>query len=119
MLRPGGPSRLPGNHHRAGAAILDKQTFYLDVEHAYRCLECIDMVPNLSPRNLVSVEIGRDFMLSQKYIKNGFDVRKWAAPKFLELAAKEMLKAKAKCKKRSTAKLPEGSKMKVSTTRLG
>ena len=42
------------------------------------------MVPNLSPQNLASVEIGKDFMLSHGYIKNDFDVHKWAAPEFLE-----------------------------------
>ena len=51
------------------------------------------MVPNLSPQNLVSVEIGKDFMLSHGYIKNDFDVQKWAAPEFLEQAAKELLEA--------------------------
>ncbi len=49
------------------------------------------MVPNLSPQNLASVEIGKDFMLSHGYIKNDFDVQKWAAPEFLEQAAKELL----------------------------
>ena len=51
------------------------------------------MVPNLSPQNLVSVEIGKDFMLSHGYIKNDFDVKKWAAPEFLEQAARELLEA--------------------------
>jgi hypothetical protein len=37
------------------------------------------------------VEIGKDFMLSHGYIKNDFDVHKWAAPEFLEAAAKELL----------------------------
>ncbi len=32
------------------------------------------MVPNLSPQNLASVEIGKDFMLSHGYIKHDFDV---------------------------------------------
>ncbi len=36
------------------------------------------MVPNLSPQNLAAVEIGKDFMLSHGYIKNNFDVQKWA-----------------------------------------
>jgi hypothetical protein len=56
--------RWANEHKRAAAPILDKQTFYLDVEHTYRGIEHIDMVPNLSPQNLVSVEIGKDFMLS-------------------------------------------------------
>ena len=83
--------RWANEHKRAAAAILDKQTFYLDVEHTYEGIKHIDMVPNLSPQNLVSVEIGKDFMLSHGYIKNDFDVQKWAAPEFLEQAARELL----------------------------
>ena len=49
------------------------------------------MVPNLSPQNLASVEIRKDFMLSHGYIKNYFDVHKWAAPEILEQAARELL----------------------------
>ena len=78
-------------HKHAAAAILDKQTFYLDVDHTYRGIKHIDMVPNLSPQNLASVAIGKDFMLSHGYFKNDFDVQKWAAPEFLEAAAKELL----------------------------
>ena len=83
--------RWANEHKHAAAAILDKQTFYLDVEHTYGGIKDIDMVPNLSPQNLVSVEIGKDFMLSHGYIKNDFDVKKWAAPEFLEQAARELL----------------------------
>ena len=97
--------RWANEHKRAAAAILDKQTFYLDVEHTYEGIKHIDMVPNLSPQNLVSVEIGKDFMLSHGYIKNDFDVSKWAAPEFLEQAARELLEEE--WKKQTTAKLPE------------
>ena len=78
-------------HKRAAAAILDKQTFYLDVDDTYEGIKHIDMVPNLSPQNLVSAEIGKDFMLSHGYIKNDFDVQKWAAPEFHEQAAQELI----------------------------
>jgi len=83
--------RWANEHKHAAAAILDRQTFYLDVEDTYRGIKDVDMVPNLSPQNLVSVEIGKDFMLSHGYIKNDFDVKKWAAPEFLEQAAKELI----------------------------
>jgi hypothetical protein len=76
---------------QAAAVTLDKQTFYLDVEDTYWGIKDIDMVPHLSLQNLASVEIGRDFMLSHGYIKHDFDVQKWAAPEFLEQAAKELL----------------------------
>jgi ABC-type nitrate/sulfonate/bicarbonate transport system substrate-binding protein len=81
-----------GNEHKhAAAAILDKQTYYFDVEDTYRGIKDVDLVPNLSPQNLAAIEIGKDFMLSHGYIKNDFDVHKWAAPEFIEQAAKELL----------------------------
>ena len=109
--------RWANEHKHAAAAILDKQTFYLDVEDTYRGLKEIDLVPNLSPQNLVSVEIGKDFMLSHGYIKNDFDVSKWAAPQFLEQAAKELLEEQ--WKKVTTAKLPGPTELQAATRRVG
>jgi hypothetical protein len=74
-------------------------------------------VPNLSPQNLASIEIGKDFMLSHGYIKHDFDVHEWAAPEFLEQAAKELLEEQ--WKKVTSAKLPETSVLQASTKRLG
>ena len=102
-----------GNQNKyAAATILDKQTFYLDVDHTYRGIKNLDLVPNLSPQNLVAVEIGKDFLLSHGYIKNDFDVHEWAAPEFLELAAKELIEERWKLQ--TEAKLPA-----MTTTRLG
>ena len=109
--------RWANEHKHAAAAILDKQTFYLDVEHTYRGIRDLDLVPNLSPQNLVSVEIGKDFMLSHGYIKNDFDVQKWAAPEFLEQAARELLEEQ--WKKKTTEKLPETADSLASGERLG
>jgi ABC-type nitrate/sulfonate/bicarbonate transport system substrate-binding protein len=99
--------RWSNEHKHAAAAILDKQTFYRDVEDTYRGIKDVDMVPNLSPQNLASVEIGKNFMLSHGYIKNDFDVNKWAAPEFLEKAARELLEEE--WKKRTLAKLPKAA----------
>ena len=109
--------RWANEHKRAAAAILDKQTFYLDVEHTYEGIKHIDMVPNLSPQNLVSVEIGKDFMLSHGYIKNDFDVNAWAAPEFLEQAARELLEEE--WKKQTTSRLPETADALASGRLLG
>jgi ABC-type nitrate/sulfonate/bicarbonate transport system substrate-binding protein len=109
--------RWANEHKHAAAAILDKQTFYRDVEDTYEGIRLIDMVPNLSPQNLVSVEIGKNFMLSHGYIKNDFDVQKWAAPEFLEQAARELLEQE--WQKRTTSKLPEGAAPLASGSRLG
>jgi ABC-type nitrate/sulfonate/bicarbonate transport system substrate-binding protein len=109
--------RWANEHKRAAAAILDKQTFYRDVEDTYEGIRLVDMVPNLSPQNLVSVEIGKDFMLSHAYIKNDFDVEKWAAPDILEQAARELLEEE--WKKRTTSKLPQGADPLASGMRMG
>jgi ABC-type nitrate/sulfonate/bicarbonate transport system substrate-binding protein len=114
MIRVG---RWANEHKHAAAAILDRQTFYLDVEHTYEGIKHVDMVPNLSPQNLVSVEIGKDFMLSHGYIKNDFDVHQWAAPEFLEQAARELLEEE--WKKRTTSKLPEAAAPLSSANRIG
>jgi ABC-type nitrate/sulfonate/bicarbonate transport system substrate-binding protein len=109
--------RWANEHKHAAAAILDKQTFYRDVEDTYEGIRLVDMVPNLSPQNLVSVEIGKDFMLSHAYIKNDFDVHQWAAPDILEQAARELLEDE--WKKRTTAKLPQAAGTLESGGRIG
>jgi len=109
--------RWANAHKRAAAEILDKQTFYLDPEHTYEGIKPIDMVPNLSPQNLASVEIGKNFMLKHGYIKNDFDVQKWAAPEFLEQAAKELLEQQ--WKKATTEKLPSATELLKSSHRVG
>jgi ABC-type nitrate/sulfonate/bicarbonate transport system substrate-binding protein len=109
--------RWANEHKHAAAAILDKQTFYLDVEDTYRGIKDIDMVPNLSAQNMVSVEIGKDFMLSHGYIKNNFDVQKWAAPEFLEQAAKELLEER--WKKVTGDKLPVSTDLLANGRLLG
>jgi len=83
--------RWANENKRAAAVILDRQTFYLDAEDTYQGIKHVDMVPNLSPQNLLCVKIGKDFMLKHGYIKNDFDVYKWAAPEFLEKAARELV----------------------------
>ena len=109
--------RWANEHKHAAAAILDKQTFYLDVEHTYRGIKNVDMVPSLNAMNMASIEIGKDFMFEHGYIENDFDVHEWAAPEFLEQAAKEVLAEEWET--RSWTKLPEGGTLEISHTRLG
>ncbi len=108
MIRVG---RWGNEHKHAAAAILDRQTFYLDVEHTYEGIKHIDLVPNLSPQNLASVAIGKDFMLKHGYIKNDFDVKQWAAPEFLEAAASELVNER--WAKVTSSKLPAASKARL------
>ena len=103
--------RWANEHKRAAAVILDRQTLYRDPEDTYQGIKLVDMVPNLSPQNMVCVEIGKDFMLEHGYIKNDFDVYEWAAPEFLEKAAKELLEEK--WQKVTAAKLPEATSLRL------
>mgnify|MGYP001824650098 CR=1 FL=1 len=103
--------RWANEHKHAAAAILDKQTYYLDVEDTYKGIKEIDLVPNLSPQNLASIEIGKDFMLSHGYIENDFNVQEWAAPEFLEQAAKDLLEER--WQKVTTDKLPEATSLRM------
>jgi ABC-type nitrate/sulfonate/bicarbonate transport system substrate-binding protein len=109
--------RWANAHKHAAAEILNHQTFYLDAEHTYQGIKHVDMVPSLSAQNIVSIEIGKDFMLSHGYIKRDFDVDEWAAPEFLEKAATELLKEE--WERRSWSKLPKGGGLEVEGTRLG
>ena len=102
MLKVG---RWANEHKHAAAAILNKGTYYLDVEDTFRGIEHVDMVPTLSLQDLALTEMNKDFLLSHGYIKNDFDVQKWAAPEFLEQAAKEV--AEEEWKRRSQARLPK------------
>ena len=70
--------RWANEHKHAAGAILNRQTFYLDVEDTYQGIKDVDMVPSLSAQNLQCIEIGKDFMVSHGYIKNDFDVDEWA-----------------------------------------
>ena len=101
MIRVG---RWANEHKHAAAAILNKQTYYLDIEDTYQGIKHVDMVPNLSAQNLAMVNIGKDFMLKHGYIKNDFDVEKWAAPEFLAQAGKELLEGEIE--KRKMQKVP-------------
>lgn len=114
MIKAG---RWANAHKAAAAEILDKQTFYRDVEATLEGIKPIDLVPNLSPQNLVSVKIGKDFMLKKGYIKNDFDVQEWAAPGFLEQAARELLGEE--WQKRTKSKLPHAADPLASGGALG
>jgi ABC-type nitrate/sulfonate/bicarbonate transport system substrate-binding protein len=114
MIKAG---RWANAHKAAAAEILDKQTFYRDVEATLEGIKPIDLVPNLSPQNLVSVKIGKDFMLKKGYIKNDFDVQEWAAPGFLEQAARELLEEE--WQKRTKSKLPHAADPLASGGALG
>ena len=109
--------RWSNEHKHATAAILNKQTYYLDVEDTYRGIKDVDMVPNLSLLNLAAVEQGKNFMFKKGYIKNDFDVHQWAAPEFLEKASRELLEEE--WKRVTTSKLPQTAAALETDRRIG
>ena len=109
--------RWANENKHAAAGILNRQTFYRDVEDTYQGIKDVDMVPNLSPKNMVSIDIAKDFMLRNGYIHNDYDVDEWAAPEFFEQAARELLEEE--WTRQSTSKLPEPTELGVPGTRLG
>ncbi len=110
--------RWANEHKRAACAILNKQTYYLDEEDTYEGIRRVDMVPSLSALNLQTLQVNKNFMLSHGYIENDFDVFEWAAPEFLEMAAKELVEEE--WKRRSMARLPEARPLEdVMKMRLG
>ena len=60
-------------------------------------------MPVLSPINLQTLQVNKDFMLSHGYIENDFDVFEWAAPEFIEKAAAELLEEEWKTRSRREA----------------
>ena len=109
--------RWANQYKQAASVILDRQTFYRDADDTYLGIKDVDMVPNLSPKNLACVETGKDFMLKHGYIKNDFDVREWAAPEFFEAAARELIEES--WLEKSTEKLPEATELQAESRRLG
>ena len=85
--------RWANEHKHAAAAILNRQTFYLDVEDTYRGIKDVDMVPNLSAQNLAMVNIGKDFMLEQRLHQERLRCEKSGLHRSsLSTAAKELLR---------------------------
>jgi ABC-type nitrate/sulfonate/bicarbonate transport system substrate-binding protein len=109
--------RWANANKRAAAVILDKQTFYRDAEDTYQGIKHVDMVPSLNAMNMQTIKIGKDFMLKHGYIKNDFDIEKWARPEFLEEAALAVLKEE--WEKKSWSKLEKGGAIDAKGIRLG
>ncbi len=101
------------------AAAADTHVAHPELVVAYMkaMIKDVDLVPNLSPKNMVSIGIAKDFMLSHGDIHNDYDVDESAAPEFFEQAARELLEEE--WTRQSTSKLPEPTELGVPSTRLG
>ena len=106
MIKAG---RWANKYKQAAAVLLNNRTYYRDADDTYEGIKHVDMVPNLSPKSLACIKIGKDFMFRHGYNKNDFDVNEWAAPEFLEQAMKELIEEEWKVE--SEAKFPQTSEL--------
>lgn len=75
------------NQHRSAAAeIFTRVTFNHSPQLVEQLLAGLDLVPNLSAKNLAALDIQKQFLVDHGYIKNDFDVRDWADSRYLEKA---------------------------------
>lgn len=75
------------NRHPAAAAeIFTRVTFNHDPALVERLITGLDLIPNLSAKNLAALDIQKKFLVDHGYIENDFKVHDWADPSFLQRA---------------------------------
>jgi ABC-type nitrate/sulfonate/bicarbonate transport system substrate-binding protein len=82
--------RLANENPAFAAQYFQKTTGYHDVRHIERLITGINLVPQLSERNLRALEVQKNFLLEHGYIKNDFDVRDWADDRYLKEALRSL-----------------------------
>ncbi|MGB5322495.1 hypothetical protein [Lutimonas sp.] len=98
-------------HKPAASVILDHQTFYRDAADTYRGIKDVDMVPSLSAQNMKAIKIGKDFMLKHGYMKNDFDLGKWARPDLLQQGVHAWMEEEYAAK--SWGRMQDGAKLDI------
>ena len=80
--------RWINTHPKEAGEIFSKVTAFPDKESAARDVAKYDLVPNLSSRNIASLEIEKKFYLEQGYISKDFDLKDLIDGRYLEAALK-------------------------------
>ncbi|PWK76686.1 ABC transporter substrate-binding protein [Aminobacter sp. AP02] len=70
----------------AAAEVFLRTTIYPHAGAIADALRSFDLVPNLSEQNIAGLTIEKNFLLSNGYIRNDFDVPAWADASFLDEA---------------------------------
>jgi ABC-type nitrate/sulfonate/bicarbonate transport system substrate-binding protein len=79
------------NANRAAAAeIFPRVTFFPNAKVAARAIANHDFVPSLSARNLKGIELKKNFLRDNGYIKNDFDIKDWADDSYLHEALQSL-----------------------------
>lgn len=75
---------------QAAAELLPRFSVLQGVEQARRWLDGLDLVPQLSARNLAALELKKDFLRQHGYLRNDFRISGWADGRFLAQALREL-----------------------------
>jgi ABC-type nitrate/sulfonate/bicarbonate transport system substrate-binding protein len=75
----------------AAAELFTRVTFAPDAAFIRQAIGTLDFVPRLSAQNLTALELKKNFLHQQGYLKNTFSVHQWADASFLEQAHASLL----------------------------
>ncbi len=82
--------RLANENPSLAVQFFQNTTGYHDAHHILKLLDGVNLVPQLSERNLAALEVQKRFLLDHGYIKNDFDVRGWADDRYLQEALRSL-----------------------------
>jgi ABC-type nitrate/sulfonate/bicarbonate transport system substrate-binding protein len=77
-------------HRQAAAEIFPRVTFLPNAQVAARAIAQHDFVPALPAKNLKGLQIKKDFLRARGYVKNDFDVVRWADDSYLAEALRSL-----------------------------
>jgi ABC-type nitrate/sulfonate/bicarbonate transport system substrate-binding protein len=82
--------RLINENPAFAAQSFQRTTGYHDIRRIERLISGVNLVPQLSERNLAALEVQKKFLLDHGYIKNDFAVRSWADDRYLQEALRSL-----------------------------
>ena len=109
--------RWANEHKHAAAVILNRQTFYLDAEDTYQGIKQSTWCRTCRRRTWSPSRSARTSCSATATSTADFDVHEWAAPQFLEEAAKQLLEEQWQMV--TTSKLPQPTELEMGHARLG
>ncbi len=82
--------RLINENTSLAAQFFQRTTGYYSARHIERIISGVNLVPQLSERNLAALDVQKKFLLDHGYIRNDFEVRSWADDRYLQEALRSL-----------------------------
>ena len=83
-------ARLINENPSFAAQFFKRTTGYHDAHQIQNLIAGVNLVPQLSDRNLAALDVQKKFLLDHGYIKNDFNVRTWADDRYLQEALRSL-----------------------------